>query len=266
MTPTGKLPRYQKIYLLLREKILSGQLPPGSMVPSEAELAKQFGVSRITSRHALMELDQAGLVIRERGRGTTVRKDIEIAGNADERKRKAAISTQIMGQSHIVGQSDVRLLGFSRQAANDAIAEGLAVRPGSDVYGIERIRSRNGEPFCYIMAYVPIELGRKFSPAALEENRLIDLIQAAGKTIGAARQTVSATIADATLASHLDTAAGAPLLYIARTVFDTKDVPVEFVEGYFRPDRFTLSMSLDQDASWEDGVAILQEKPLPADD
>jgi DNA-binding LacI/PurR family transcriptional regulator len=63
---------YEEIRQYLLDRIRDGQLRPGDRLPSEHELAEQFGVSRITSKRALQLLGQQGFVVRARGRGTFV--------------------------------------------------------------------------------------------------------------------------------------------------------------------------------------------------
>ena len=63
---------YQRIALSILGSVRNGALLPGAPVPSEARLAEQFEVSRITSRKALDVLAQSGVVERHRGRGTFV--------------------------------------------------------------------------------------------------------------------------------------------------------------------------------------------------
>ena len=67
-----KIPLYAQIYTHLIEEIRAGLLLPGDRVPTEKELAKQFGVSRITSKRALEELVRVNVVQRMRGKGTFV--------------------------------------------------------------------------------------------------------------------------------------------------------------------------------------------------
>ena len=62
----------QQIFVILRNKIYSGELSAGERVESEQELCSQFGVSRITARRALGKLAESGLVERRRGSGTRV--------------------------------------------------------------------------------------------------------------------------------------------------------------------------------------------------
>ena len=70
-------PRYRELEQHIREKIASGVWGPGHQLPTERELAVMFGVSRITTSRALLELQNAGLVVREQGRGTFVRRSPE---------------------------------------------------------------------------------------------------------------------------------------------------------------------------------------------
>ena len=64
---------YNKLYNILRDQILDRTFAPGDKLPTEREICDNFGVSRITSRHALRLLEEQGLVERHRGKGTFVR-------------------------------------------------------------------------------------------------------------------------------------------------------------------------------------------------
>ena len=66
------LPLYEQLKQVIREQIFSGELEPGTTLPSEHELGRHYGVSRITVKRALDELAQAGLLRRIQGKGTIV--------------------------------------------------------------------------------------------------------------------------------------------------------------------------------------------------
>ena len=72
LDPSSPTPLYHQIYVLLRAKILDQRFGDGDLLPSEAELASSFAVSRITAKRALDEVAAAGLAVRRRGRGTIV--------------------------------------------------------------------------------------------------------------------------------------------------------------------------------------------------
>ncbi len=78
----ARLPRYEQIALTLRERIENGDLPPGEPIPSETAMIAEFGVSRITVRHAIAALRAAGLVTTEHGRASRVREIRSIAAGS----------------------------------------------------------------------------------------------------------------------------------------------------------------------------------------
>src|ERR1700687_3544917 len=62
----------RQVYLVLRDRIAGGRLDGGGSLPAEQALAAEYGVSRVTIRRALAELEQEGLISRRRGAGTFV--------------------------------------------------------------------------------------------------------------------------------------------------------------------------------------------------
>jgi GntR family transcriptional regulator, arabinose operon transcriptional repressor len=73
MNQSATAPKYQQVYVALRRAIQSGRLGRGDRLPSESELVRQFGASRITVGRAVRELQMAGLVERRAGSGTFVK-------------------------------------------------------------------------------------------------------------------------------------------------------------------------------------------------
>src|SRR4051794_2795922 len=76
----AQTPKYQQVYSALRRDIQSGQLASGDRLPSEADLGKLFGASRITVGRAVRDLQTAGLVERRAGSGTFVRSAAKTTG------------------------------------------------------------------------------------------------------------------------------------------------------------------------------------------
>ena len=63
----------QRVYEALRDRIRTGELVPGTRLPSHREMAATFGVAPMTIRQVLARLEQEGVISREHGRGTFVR-------------------------------------------------------------------------------------------------------------------------------------------------------------------------------------------------
>lgn len=68
----SELPIYAKIKEQLKEQILNGQIPEGSTLPSIRQLAKEVGVSVITTTRAYSDLEAEGFIATMQGRGSVV--------------------------------------------------------------------------------------------------------------------------------------------------------------------------------------------------
>ena len=79
---SGDKPLYSQIMDILRDRIMSGEYKADQQLPTEVELAKQFNVSRITSKRALIELEREGWIYRRRGRGSFVKNQGESRNSA----------------------------------------------------------------------------------------------------------------------------------------------------------------------------------------
>ncbi|TDB96751.1 GntR family transcriptional regulator [Actinomadura sp. 7K534] len=66
-------PKYARVVLEVRRRIENGDYPPGSMLPSESQLVREFAVGRTTVVRALQMLQQEGWITREHGRGSFVK-------------------------------------------------------------------------------------------------------------------------------------------------------------------------------------------------
>ena len=237
------VPLYHQIYVKLREEIISGERAYGSRMPTELELSEQFAVSRITARRALDELADQGLVERRRRIGTTVvfRSPVKpIQGNIEQ----ALDSLLSFGMS-----TKVSLLEFDRIKATAPIDEILEVPPQSDVLRVVRVRWLEGQPVGHFVTFIPAPLGRKMTKSKLSSTPMLKLLEDAGVQIGSARQTVSATLADAALASALQVDVGSPILRVSRTVLDVDGRPVQHILAQYRSDRYQIRLDLNSSDS-----------------
>jgi GntR family transcriptional regulator len=235
--PASPIPRYHQIFTLLRAKIYGGQYPGGSFIPSEQELAAEFNVSRITAKRALDELAADGLVVREQGRGTRVCIDTH----------STSVRGSVRGLVHSLhanGRGSVQLLDFDYLPASREVAVQLGLQLGDEVQRAIRIWQGDEGPFSHLTTFVPGILGRSWTSDDLMKRPLISLLERAGVTIGRAEERITAVLADAVVAPRLAVEAGAPLLMITRTVFDTRNRSVEHLTALYPPQRYQYSVSL----------------------
>lgn len=87
-TPHSERPRYRVVADELRRRILSGVIPPGSVLPSEATLMAEFDVARGTVREAIALVRAEGLAVTEQGRGTYARPVMPVRRVGSDRYRR----------------------------------------------------------------------------------------------------------------------------------------------------------------------------------
>jgi GntR family transcriptional regulator len=239
---TNGAPLYHTTYLVLRSKIIDGILPPDAPMPPEIELARQFGVSRITMRRALDELRIEGLIVRRAGRGTFVAPAPVDPPGVVER-----IESDLIENLVALGlKSKVRVLEFGYLVPPLSIARMLEISPGLVAQRAVRVRSYQGKPFAYLTTYIPEEFGRSFTRIELANNLLLALLERAGAKAHSAEQTISATAADPETAAAIETSVGEPLLAITRLVRDQANRPVQYLRALYRPDLYRYRMTMQR--------------------
>jgi GntR family histidine utilization transcriptional repressor len=123
----------------LRDALAAGRYPPGALMPSEAELVAQFGVSRMTVNRALRELQSEGLVDRVQGVGTFAARLGRVASTLSIRD----LHEEIAERGH-VHRSVVHLQREERAGAELAAQLGLA--SGAPVFHTLIVHLENGVP------------------------------------------------------------------------------------------------------------------------
>lgn len=232
------VPLYHQLYLLLRDEIISGQRSFGTLVPTEQELSRIYGVSRITTRRALDELAQNRLVARKRRVGTSV--IFQPPSPPIEASIEQSVeSLLIFGRS-----TKVKLVELAEEEATAPLTNSLNLKAHEKVIRAVRVRWLDDQPLGCVVSYVPSRLGLKFTRAELESTPMLGLLERAGLKIGTAAQTISATSADAALASMLDIEIRAPILRIGRTVFATTREAILFTLAQYRSDRYQIRLDL----------------------
>lgn len=240
LDPDDPTPLYHQIYVIYRQLILAGALRNGDRLPSEAELSAKHDVSRITARRAMNELAQKGLVSRSRGKGTIVNHTLPATSFSGD--FGGLMENLIAIDAH----TSVEVLSFDYVSAPPAVAEALKLGRGAKTQRAERLRSSGTQPFSYILTYLPAKIGRSFNRADLGANSILSLIERSGHDVHSAKQSVSADIADADKARHLDVEQGAPLLKVTRVVSDSSGTPVQYIEIHYRTDAYQLNMELSR--------------------
>jgi GntR family transcriptional regulator len=228
------IPLYAQVKHALQEEI-ENRMKPGDIIPSEPELEKRFNVSRITVRRALDELVSEGLIVRQQGRGTFVRKQ----PIAQELPRLLSWSAQMrqMGLEPRSASCEIELTEPTKEQA--AL---LDLSPGERVVRIRRLRCANDEPICIMTNYIP----EAFVPGLVNQGLVNDSLYATLPKFGLkpvrAEDRVEARTASEWEASHLQISKWAPLLQVTRLTRDAANKPLYIAVVANRADKFVYTV------------------------
>ncbi len=239
------LPKYHQIYLVLREQLDEGRFAEG--LPGELALMAQFGVARVTVRRALERLSGEGLISRNPGRRTRpVPPAVPGEPRAGDGMERANLRGLLENLVTMGLHTSVKVIDVATVSASSRVAEALQLAPGAPVQKAVRVRSTRAGPLSHITTYVPAEVARRFGRRELAKKPILLLLEESGVRVGRAHQTISARLADNVLAEHLEVSVGSALLAVRRLIYDDAERPVQWLHGFYRPDRYTYEMQLSR--------------------
>ncbi|UQZ33562.1 GntR family transcriptional regulator [Paenibacillus sp. PK3_47] len=138
-------PLYQQIQKILKDRILHGVYPLGSIIPSEPQLEKEFGVSKMTVRGAVQELSREGYVQKKSGVGTIVMRNTSY-----QKLSKGKRFTELLVEE---GHKLEKKLLASKLIANDDGSEEYDLC-GPYCQRIERLYILNGQPYIHLIHFL----------------------------------------------------------------------------------------------------------------
>jgi len=235
----SRTPIWAAIADALRGEIAQGSYASGAKLPSEAQLAHRFGVNRHTVRHALATLAEAGLVQPRRGAGvfvTSVPTDYPLG-------RRVRFQQNVLASGRTPSR---QLLRSETRPASPVEAEALALPSADPVHLIEGISLADGMPMGLFRSVVPAVRFPGFPEAMARLHSITAALAEAG--VGdytRASTRLTAKVADAVQAGHLQVPQGAALLRSVTVNVDAAGQPVEFGTTWFVGDRVTLTVTPD---------------------
>ncbi|MFJ6675632.1 GntR family transcriptional regulator [Actinosynnema sp. NPDC091369] len=232
----GPKPKHAQLRDILR-RMAEQELPPGSPIPSERDLAQQYGVSRITVRAAVGQLVAEGLLTRAKGRGTfTARRRMDVQlyleSFTDDMRRRGMIPA-------------TEVVVCREETPSPEAAAALGLLPPEPACRLVRVRLADGVPLAVERGWYNPRVVPDLDQHDLTASLYTLIADTYGVQLDHAAQTVWAEGADPETAKLLGVRTGSSLL-VFRRVSSSRGRPVEDMTSWYRGDLYQVTMQLDR--------------------
>lgn len=226
-TPSNGLqtrPLYLQVRDALAARIAKGAWKPGTTIPNEIDLAREYGVSTGTMRKALNVIEGEHLVTRQQGRGTFVN---------DQTSEKLAMRFNAIRDAdgqRISGQ--VELGEVSEGAANQLEQDRLRLQGADQVVRVRCTRLHGNRPFMVEEASMPADLFPRLAQINGFPHPIVALAQKNGLLVRSAEERISVHGASPAVAQALGIPTSSPILVLDRVLLTLEGLPIEWRLGH----------------------------------
>ncbi len=232
-------PLYIQIKTVLKKQILSGEYAPYERIPSESVLMKTFGVSRITVRQALKDLNSEGLVFTSQGKGTFANKpkatqDMQQLQGFDEAMRPKGYKTS------------ARVVSIRERVADNNVQEKLQLGDKEKVIEVLRVRYLNKEPVSLDRSFFPVNIGEKLFGHDLTGDIFPMLEELLNLRLGEAEVSLEARPADDEVLQQLELEKGSPVMWVERLTRDQNKRPIDYEYLAIRGDSYKYCFKIER--------------------
>ena len=235
----GSTPLYVQLTNILRDKIDHTEWKPNQKIPSENDLNRIYGISRMTARQVLAQLVNEGLLFRVQGKGTFVAPR-KIGTRSPAYK---GIREQLEQLGY---ETTTTLLSMDLVVADNLVGRSLGLHPGDQVYVMRRLRHVEREPISLHVSYIPEQLAAGLDQYDTVKQQLcVVLEENYDLRMGHVKETLESTSASSAEAKLLGVSRGAPLLLLQQRIASPSGVLFEHSKIVFRGDKIRLEFDYE---------------------
>jgi GntR family transcriptional regulator len=235
------VPLYMQLVKELERRVQSGKLINNDMFPSESALMEQYGLSRITVRQALANLEQRGLIYRRRGKGTFLR------GPQVSQKltRKAKTIVEALRDRGI--EPEVRIVGLNKITAPEHVANILGTG-NEPVMRLRRLYLYEDSPIALVDLFLPLALSGVAEVLSQEEHKYETSYSVFENEmhigIKEAKHVIRTSALQSEVAEALDMPEAATCLTMDRITYSESENVLEMMTFYYAADSFEFEITL----------------------
>jgi GntR family transcriptional regulator len=223
-------PMYLQLREIIRTKIEDGEFPPGTAIPTEHELAKTYGINRLTVRNGIAALVSEGLLKRIQGKG------VYVLGE----KREQDLET-LEGFSQMVRKKNAepsfQILAKSLRNAGHMYGKIFKIDPSDKVFYIKRVNHIDNEPYSLEEIFIPHYVVPELEDIDLTVFSVYEIYDFYNIEISYSHQTLDLTQLDQADARFLNVDSSTPLLLFTNTSYNESEAVIEYSRSCTRPDK-----------------------------
>ena len=240
---TSPVPYYEQLLDILKQRVVGGDIAVDERLPSELELARDFGLARATVRQTLSRLEDEGFARRVPRRGVFAAVP-GAPGGWIVQDTEGFLESQVRhGRTGI----DTRVLDAGYREPPAHVHEALGLAAGEQVFALDRVRSLDGTPALVSTNWFPHGSAEVVASAAtvLDGSGSVNsTLRQAGYVIHRARRLVHATHAPEEVARHLAVDPGEPVLRIRSLSWDQGGRRFDYYETWVLTERIPLEVNV----------------------
>jgi GntR family transcriptional regulator len=231
-----QLPKYLSITNIIIERIQKHELLPGSRIPSENEIIRDYQVSNTTARKVLLELESGGWATKIQGKGTIV-KDFIVGRNA----AKVLSFTKNMKDQGLTPSTKLIDSNILKNDVSINVVGKIFIIP-KPVFKIRRLRLANNTPMMHETRYISLFLCPDIQSSDLEQSLYSFYKEQCNLTISKIEQNLSAIFLDEYSRKLFDVGKNIPGMRVDGVTFCNNDQLLEGEESIYRADKYKFSV------------------------
>ena len=245
----GIVPLYSQVKEEIKKIILDNGYDADGRLPTQDELAEQYGVSLITVKKAIHALEDEGLIVVKQGKGTFIKKAIFV---------DSLHSLHNMGSflEEINVPYEIDIMEFKIIDTPEDFDDDIKQAYGDRCTFVRRVTKYKGIGVSCADMYLPERVGRRLSRADVEKDTIYNLYKRKlGVELGIGRQRIRAKAVSRELAAAMGLPYNSPVLELTRRAYDTSNRLIEYMILTYESNSYCFEVELELDKE-QDGLVL----------
>lgn len=236
------IPLYLQLADWIEEMIKKGNLEVGAKLQSEGELAADVGLNRNTVRHAISLLVQKGLLEKQKGVGTFVKRKEVFHPIRELGKMTSFVDDFEMDHVEI----EDAIISKGKEKAPPELAKRFMLEPGDQVVKIERLRIADKTPFVLEVQFYPFKNFGRLLEMEISGSMYRLLTEEFNADLHHSIRTIRAVKPTEDIARKLGISRAIPCIFLESLAFTAENTCIEVLNSYYRGDRYLFRVETGQ--------------------